>query len=42
VSLSYLLVLLLCGSLFNESVTVAKLAGAALIVSGLIMGSQSC
>jgi hypothetical protein len=32
-------VLLLSGSLFNENVTVAKIVVAALIVSGLIMGS---
>jgi hypothetical protein len=39
-SLSFPLVLLLSGPLFNVSVTVANLVGAALIVSGLT-GSQS-
>jgi hypothetical protein len=29
----------LSGSLFNESLTVAKLVGMALVVSGLIIGS---
>ncbi|MBA2616038.1 MAG: hypothetical protein H0U90_09765 [Actinobacteria bacterium] len=40
-SLSFVLVLLLSGPLFSESVTVAKLVGVALIVAGLIIGSQS-
>ena len=40
-SLSFVLVLLLSGPLFNESVTVAQLVGAMLIVAGLIVGSQS-
>jgi multidrug transporter EmrE-like cation transporter len=40
-SLSFVLVLLLSGPLFSESVTVAKLVGVALIVAGLVIGSQS-
>jgi len=40
-SLSFVLVLLLSGIFFDESVTAAKLVGAMLIVAGLIIGSQS-
>jgi len=40
-SLSFVLVLLLSGPLFNESVTVAKLVGVILIVAGLVIGSQN-
>jgi multidrug transporter EmrE-like cation transporter len=40
-SLSFVLVLLLSGPLFSESVTAAKLVGVALIVAGLVIGSQS-
>jgi multidrug transporter EmrE-like cation transporter len=39
-SLSFVLVLLLSALLFNESVTAAKVVGVALIVAGLVIGSQ--
>jgi len=40
-SLSFVLVLLLSGLLFDESVTLAKLMGVGLIVAGLAVGSQT-
>jgi multidrug transporter EmrE-like cation transporter len=39
-SLSFVLVLLLSAVFFSESVTVAKVVGVALIVAGLVIGSQ--
>lgn len=40
-SLSFVLVLLLSVALFAETLTVAKLVGVALIVAGLVIGSQT-
>ena len=39
-SLSFVLVVLLSGWLFHEPVTLAKIAGLALIVTGIVIGSQ--
>ena len=41
VSASFVLVLILSALVFGESLTFFKLAGAALIVAGLIIGSQA-
>ncbi len=39
-SLAFLLVLLLSGALFGESITLPKLFGTALIVAGIIVASR--
>jgi drug/metabolite transporter (DMT)-like permease len=41
VSASFVLVLILSAIVFGESLTLTKIAGAALIVAGLIIGSQA-
>jgi multidrug transporter EmrE-like cation transporter len=41
VSASFVLVLILSALVFNESLSLPKLIGAALIVAGLIVGSQA-
>jgi multidrug transporter EmrE-like cation transporter len=39
-SLSFVLIMLLSGFLFNEPITVSKLLGTGLVVAGIIVGSQ--
>ncbi len=40
ISLSFILVLVLSGILFNEAITVYKIIGLALIVAGIFVGSR--